>query len=84
MYYIANDVEIEYQSHTMLAPPTPSTWPTFGVLLEAIQSHAKVEGYVVIKERIKKNKVGELVKVYFRCDRGGKYKDEASEEGRRQ
>ncbi len=66
----------------MLAPPAPSTWPAFELLFEAVQFHAKAEGYAVVKQRTKRNKAGELVKVYFRCDRGGKYKDEASGEGR--
>ncbi len=66
----------------MLAPLPLSVWPTFTLLVKVIQSHAKAEGYAVVKQQTKKNKTGNLIKAYFRCDWGEKYKDKAFGEGR--
>ncbi len=66
----------------MLAILSPSIWPTFTLLVKAIQSHAKAKDYAVVKQRTTKNKMGNLIKAYFCCDREEKYKDKVSEKKR--
>ncbi len=66
----------------MLQPPPPGVYPGLEALIEAANSHARSQGYAIIKRRSKKNKKGELKKVYLECDQGGRYHDQASRLGR--
>jgi hypothetical protein len=61
-----------------LAPPTPGMlFTTIEMLVDAVNAHAKPQGYAVVKGIVKRKK--ELVhKAYLRCDKGGKYKEEGS------
>ncbi len=66
----------------MLQPPPPGVYPDLEALMQAANSHAKSQGYALVKQRSKKNNKGELKKVYLRCDRGGRYLDKAAPLGR--
>lgn len=66
----------------MLDPPPPGVYDELDALMQAANLHAKQQGYAVVKQRTKKDKKGQLHKVYLRCDRGGKYLDKANPYGR--
>lgn len=53
----------------MFAPPEPVIYPTLELLIEAVNTHAKG----MLWSRSKKDKNKEVIIVYLRCDRGGRY-----------
>jgi hypothetical protein len=57
----------------MLQPPPAEDYPTLEELLEAVQAHAAIEGYAVVRKRSKPGfRSNEIVKIALNCDRGGK------------
>lgn len=64
------------------SPPTDQIYLSLSDLTTALNTFAGSQGYAVVKQRTKKNpKTDEVVKAYFRCDRGGKPEDK--EHGRK-
>jgi hypothetical protein len=56
----------------MLQPPPAEDYPTIDELLKAVQAHAAIEGYAVVRKRSKPGfRSIEIVKVALNCDRGG-------------
>ena len=54
-------------------PPTTGTYFSLDELTASLNTYAGSQGYAVVKQRTKKNpKTNEVMKAYFRCDRGGK------------
>lgn len=62
----------------MLNPPPPGEYTSLEALMQAVNQHAKSEGYAVVKRRSKKNASGVTSKVYLNCDRGRVYRTEVA------
>jgi hypothetical protein len=58
-------------------PPETEHYDTYQQLLAAVNNWALRQGYAVTPKRTIKSRrgKGELCKVYFQCDRGGRHKD---------
>jgi hypothetical protein len=57
-----------------LTPPPDQIFSALASAIESAQTHAGNHGYAVAKLRSKKNKAGDMYKVWLKCDRGGKYR----------
>ncbi len=55
-------------------PSTTETYTNFQDLHVAVNIHASKEGYAITTKQSKKNKKGELRKVWMQCDKGGVFK----------
>jgi hypothetical protein len=64
--------------------PIDAVYLSLEELILAVNHHAESEGYAVVKQRSKKSpKTDQVVKVYLRCDRGGKPDDKSHEQKRK-
>lgn len=59
----------------LLPPPEGLSAATDTLLISNIQEYVRSEGYAVIRKRSKKNRAGDIVKIWLRCTRGGKIRD---------
>ena len=60
----------------LLPPPTENKhWPTFAALFRAVNLHDARQGYATSKAGNRKNRNGDIAKIWLKCTRGGKYKD---------
>ena len=57
-----------------LTPPPDQLFSTKAELITAAQAHAAARGFAITILRSKKNKNGDIFKVWLKCDRGGKYR----------
>ncbi len=55
-------------------PSTTEVYITFQDLHVAVNIYTSKEGYAITTKRSKKNKKGELRKVWMQCDKGGVFK----------
>jgi hypothetical protein len=62
------------KSKMPLTAPPDEIFDTKGILKCKVQEHAVAHGFAVTTLRSKKNKKGEIYKIWLKCDRGGKYR----------
>jgi hypothetical protein len=63
---------------------TDAVYLSLEALILAVNTHVGPQGYAVVKQRIKKNpKIDQVIKIYLRCDRGGKPKLKSHEQKRK-
>ena len=68
---------------TLAPPSTKKTYRTAEELIRNVNEEAGLQGYALRKDGYKKDKYGEIRKIWLACDRGGKYRSKISEEQRK-
>jgi hypothetical protein len=56
-----------------LTPPPDQLFPTQSDLINGVQAHAAAHGFAITTLRSKKNKDGNIYKIWLKCDHGGRY-----------
>ena len=68
---------------TLAPPSTEKTYVTAEELIKNINEKAALQGYALRKEGYKKDKRGEIRKIWLACDRRRKYKSKIDEDQRK-